>query len=116
MERPNFRPSERSFLVEECTFSNLLGCVEEMRRLPGTSTRDTLRLPRASVHARTVHGTAEQAQFLLSPPLPGSCSSPVASVRAGSARRYRSFDELARSSERGCNRIGRPKGDSRVGV
>ena len=33
MERPNFRPSERSFLVEECTFSNLLGCVEEMRRM-----------------------------------------------------------------------------------
>ena len=61
------------------------------------------------MHARTVHSTAEQAQFLLSPPLLGSCSSPVASVRAGSARRYRSFDELARSSESSCNRIGRPK-------
>jgi len=62
------------------------------------------------VHARTVHSTAEQAQFLLSPPLLGSCSSPVASVRAGSARHYRSFDELqlARSCVSGCNRTDRP--------
>ena len=59
------------------------------------------------MHARTVRGTAEQGQFLLSPLLLGSCCSTVESVRAGSARRYGSFDKLARSSVSGCSRIGR---------
>ena len=42
-----------------------------MKNRTGTSTHDSLRLPGVSVHARTVHSTAEHARVLLSMLLPG---------------------------------------------